>query len=59
MYLASDLPDHDDALCFWVLGEPFEAIDEVSTIERVAPDTHTGALAHAWQLEKITVGQGG
>lgn len=48
MYLASDLPDHDDALCFWVLGEPFQAIDEVSTIERIAPDTHTGALAHAW-----------
>lgn len=47
LYLSSDLPDHDNALCLRVVGEPLQAVDEVRAVERVAPDTYAGALTHA------------
>lgn len=34
--LASDLPDHDDALGGGVRGEPLQAIDEVSSVEGIS-----------------------
>lgn len=46
-YLASNFPDHHNALRLWVIGEPLQAVDEVGAVERIAPDTDTGALAHA------------
>ncbi len=47
-YLATDLPDHDDAFRLWVFGEPLKTVDEVGPVKRVPPDTHARALAHSF-----------
>lgn len=46
-YLPPDFSDHDNSLGFWVVGEPLEAVNEVGPVERIAPNTHARALAHA------------
>ena len=43
----TDFTDHDDTLGFGIVGEAFQAVDEVSAVERITTNTDDGGLTEA------------
>lgn len=58
--LASDLSNHNNALCLWILHKSFEAIDKVCSIERITTDANNGRLTQTMRgsLVDSFVGKG-
>mmetsp|Transcript_4825 Transcript_4825/g.12161 ORF Transcript_4825/g.12161 Transcript_4825/m.12161 type:complete len:305 (+) Transcript_4825:47-961(+) len=58
--LATDLTDHDDTLSLGVIGEALQAVNEVSTVERITTNADASGLtkAHSSGLGDSLVGQG-
>src|SRR5690606_1215275 len=57
---AADFTDHDDRLGFIVREEHLKHVDELSALDRIAADTHSGRLTEAriGGLEHSFVSQG-